>query len=313
MEATTEQPTKPIAAPKRWNLATIALLLAVAVAGFAISVAVLRGTGATTVVAGPTGAPANTDPLAALEARTLEKPDDGEAWSALASGYFESGKFIEAVTAYDKAIGLNPNRAVLWSARGEARVMASRRDPMPTAALADFRKAVALDPKDPRARYFLAVSLDLAGNHQGAIDAWLALLADTPKGASWEADLRRTIEQTGKIYGIAVAPKLAAVTQPAGLPAAAPAGLPGPTAEQLSAASAMRPDEQRAMAEGMVERLETRLKGDPKNVEGWTMLIRSRINLGQADKAKAALDAAVTANPASAAQLREGAAALGLR
>ena len=67
------------------------------------------------------------------------------------------------------------------------------------------------------------------------------------------------------------------------------------------------------MAEGMVARLEERLKSEPGNVEGWTMLIRSRMSLGQTDKAKAALAAAVAANPASAAQLREGAAALGVR
>lgn len=308
-----ENTTNPASSSKRWPWGTTALLLAVGAAGFAISVAVMRGTGATTVAVEASGAAVNTDPLAAPEARTREKPDDGEAWSALASGYFESGKFAEAVAAYDKAIGLTPGRAELWSARGEARVMASPRDPMPVAALADFKRAVALDPKDPRARYFLAVSKDLAGDHQGAIDAWLALLADTPKGASWEADLRRTIEQTGKIYGIAVAPRLAAVTQPAGQPATASAGMPGPTAEQLRAAAAMRPDEQRAMAEGMVARLEERLKADPKNVEGWTMLIRSRMSMGQADQAKAALDAAVRANPGSAAQLREGAAALGVR
>jgi cytochrome c-type biogenesis protein CcmH len=308
------EPTiKPATPPKGWNVATIALLLAVGMAGVAIAVAVMRGSGATTVAVGSSAAAASTDPLAALEARTREKPDDGEAWSALASGYFESGRFAEAVTGYDRAIVLAPTRAVLWSARGEARVMASRRDPMPAAALADFKRALELDPNDPRARYFRAVNQDLSGDHKGAIDSWLALLADTPKGASWEADLRRTIEQTGKIYGIAVAPRLAAVTQPAGLPVAPAAGMPGPTAEDLSRASVMRPDEQRAMAEGMVARLEERLKADPQNVEGWTMLIRSRMSLGQTDKARAALTAAVAANPASAAQLRNGAAALGLR
>jgi cytochrome c-type biogenesis protein CcmH len=309
-----ENTTNPASSSKRWRWGTAALLLAVGAAGFAISVAVLRGTGATTVEVAASGvAAANADPLAALEARTREKPDDGGAWSALASGYFESGKFAEAVTAYDMAIGLTPARAVLWSARGEARVMASPRDPMPAAALTDFKRALTIDPKDPRARYFIAVSQDIAGDHQGAIASWLALLADTPKGASWETDLRRTIEQTGKINGIAVASRLAAVNQPAGSAPAPTTGMPGPNAEDLSRASALRPDEQRAMAEGMVARLEARLKDEPGNVEGWTMLIRSRMSLGQADQAKAALAAAVAANPGSAAQLREGAAALGVR
>ena len=75
----------------------------------------------------------------------------------------------------------------------------------------------------------------------------------------------------------------------------------------------MRPSEQRQMAEGMVARLEGKLKADPANVDGWIMLIRSRMTLGQPDLARAALAAAIAANPGKAAQLREQAAALGVR
>ncbi len=292
----------------RWS--TAALVVALVAAGFAIAVAATRRS-VQTAPAVAAGAAANSDPLAVLEAHTREKPDDGEAWSALASGLFESGRFAEAVQAYNSAIRLNPNRAVLWSARGEARVMASERDPLPAAALLDFERALSIDPKDPRARYFLAVKQDLTGDHAGAINAWLALLADTPKGASWEADLRRTIEQAGKINGIAVGARLAAVTQPVGAPA--PTGMSGPTSEDLARAASLRPEEQRAMAEGMVARLEARLKDEPGNIEGWTMLIRSRMTLGQPDQARAALNAAVAANPGKAAQLREGATAVGVR
>jgi cytochrome c-type biogenesis protein CcmH len=300
--------------PRR-RFGTIVLLVALLVAGFAIAVAVMRGGRSGAIAPGfpATSAAENTDPLAALEARTKDKPDDGEAWSALASGYFESGRFDEAITAYDKALDLAPRQAALWSGRGEARVMASTHDPMPGAAASDFARAVALDPKDPRARYFLAVGQDLTGDHQGAIDAWLALLADTPPGAAWEADLRRTIEQAGKINKISVAAQLAAIRQIAPLAATAMPAVVGPSAEDIARASAMRPAEQREMAEGMVARLEEKLKANPANVDGWIMLIRSRVNLGELDKANAALAAAVTANPGSATKLREQAAALGVR
>ena len=116
--------------------------------------------------------------------------------------------------------------------------MASEHDPMPPAALDAFKRAVALDPKDPRARYFLAVEKDLKGDHQGAIADWLALLKDTPAGAPWDNDLQRTIEQVGKINKIEVAKQIAAAT--ANRPAAQPAGgmaIPGPTQDQLAAAS----------------------------------------------------------------------------
>ena len=191
--------------------------------------------------------------------------------------------------------------------------MASAHDPMPASAVADFEQAIALDPKDPRARYFLAVRQDLSGNHRGAIDSWLALLADTPPGAAWEADLRRTIEQAGKINHIAVAQQLAAVKQPAAQLPRPTSMLPGPSQEDINRASAMRPSDQRQMAEGMVARLEGKLKSDPSNVDGWIMLIRSRMTLGQPDLARAALASAVAANPGKAVHLREQATALGVR
>ncbi len=299
----------------RWRVSTWILLVAILLVGLSIGISVRRHS----VV--PGGKPSqavsltgdNSDPLTALETRTRDNPQDGGAWSALAGAYFEAGRFDEAVAAYDTAVKLAPQQASLWSGRGEARVMASAHDPMPPAAATDFERAVSLDPKDPRARYFLAVKLDLGGDHQGAIDSWLALLADTPPGAAWEADLRRTITQAAKINHIEVSARLAAVRQPAAqLPAPAPV-LPGPSAEDINRASALRPSEQRSMAEGMVARLEAKLKTDPGNVDGWVMLIRSRMTLGQPDLARKALATAVAANPGRAAQLREQAAALGLR
>ncbi len=298
----------------RWRVSTWVLLVAILVAGFAIGTSLRRHAGAAGGAADPTAALIgdNGDPLVAMEARTRDNPQDGGAWSALAGAYFESGRFDEAVASYDAAVQLTPQQASLWSGRGEARVMASAHDPMPAAAAADFERAVALDPKDPRARYFLAVKQDLGGDHQGAIDSWLALLADTPPGAAWEADLRRTITQAAKINHIAVAKQLAAVQQPAAqLQVPAPA-LPGPSKEDIARASALRPSEQRGMAEGMVARLEVKLKADPTNVDGWIMLIRSRMTLGQPDLARKALADAVAANPGQAAQLREQAAVLGV-
>lgn len=292
------------------RLGKIGLRLLMAVAVLAIGVAVWRSAEPVGELSLPNSAPA--DPLTALEARTKENPDDGEAWAELGARYFDGARFDLAVTAYGAAIKQAPRSAAMWSARGESRVMASAQDPMPAAAVADFETAFGLDPKDPRARYFLAVRQDLAGDHQGAIDSWLALLADTPPGAVWEADLKRTIEQVGKINGLPVAKQLAAVKQPAQVSPAL-AAIPGPSAADLSRASAIPPGEQRTMAEGMVARLEGRLRGDPANVEGWLMLIRSRVNLGQPDLAKAALDSAVAANPGDAARLREQAELLGVR
>jgi len=273
----------------------------------------------------PASAAAAADPMAELEQQARDHPDDPGAWRALGSARFEAGHFAESAQAYEKAAQLAPGLAVVWSSLGEARVMASKSDPMPPPALEAFRKAVAIDPKDPRARYFLAVNRDLAGDHQGAIADWLALLADTPRGAPWEADLRRTIEQVGKIHKIEVASRIAAVKQPPAPTAAGPAlvapqpgpvvaqGIPGPSAMDLKAAASIPPSQQREMAEGMVARLEGKLQANPKNPDGWLMLIRSRVTLGQPDRAAQALKDAVSANPTQAARLRQEAAVLGVK
>ncbi len=192
--------------------------------------------------------------------------------------------------------------------------MDSERDPMPPAALEASRKASDLDPRDPRTRYFLGVQKDLEQDHEGAIAGWIALLADTPPGAPWESDLVRTIEQVGKINGIEVETRIAsAMGGRMAAPEIGGSGLPGPTQEQVAAAGGISPGQQREMAEGMVERLEQRLRADPSNLDGWIMLMRSRLTLGEPDRAKAALEAAIKANPRSAAMLRAEALKLGIR
>lgn len=259
------------------------------------------------------------DSIEALEAKARAAGDDAGPWQQLGFARFDRGEYAAAAEAYREAAERAGEQAVLWSALGEALVMASERDPLPPEALAAFTKARSLDPKDPRARYFLAVKRDLDGDHAGAIDAWLALLAETPRGAPWEADLARTIEQVAKINKLDVAARLASAEAKRGaIPGAgvgiqAGAAIPGPSAEQLAAASSIPPGEQRDMAEGMVARLEGKLAADPANVDGWVMLMRSRMTLGQPDRARKALGDAIAANPSAATRLRQEAEVLGVR
>lgn len=254
-----------------------------------------------------------------LEARVAEAPDDAVAWQELGFAHFDSGAFAEAAKAYRRAVDLDPGEAVLWSALGEAQVMDSRRDPMPEAALSAFRRAIEIDPSDPRARYFLAVKRDLDGEHEGAIADWLDLLADTPQGAPWESDLARTIEQVATINKIELGERLQAVQARRGEQAPASTGMiatgaiPGPNAAQIAAASSIPPGEQRQMAEGMVTSLEGKLAANPGNIDGWVMLMRSRMTLGQPDRARKALADALAANPSAAQRLRTEAEALGVR
>jgi cytochrome c-type biogenesis protein CcmH len=158
---------------------------------------------------------------------------------------------------------------------------------------------------------------DLAKDHEGAIRDWLALLADTPPGAPWEADLRRTIEQVGKINDIDVSKRLAAIKPAAphpsmALPSVATSAIPGPSREQMQAAAALPKGQQDQMVDGMVASLEGKLKANPGNIDGWIMLMRSRMTLGENGKAAAALNRALAANPAQAGRIRDEARILGV-
>jgi len=167
-------------------------------------------------VAREDGMPADTPPAIAgagdLEARVAADADDVEAWAELGRLRSDAGDRDGAVIAWRRAAELAPAVADHWSSLGEALVMAAPASgsALPPAALAAFRRAIAIEPSDPRARFFLAVEKDIAGDPGAAIDDWIDLLADTPHGAPWEADLRRTIEQVGARENIAVASRIVA-------------------------------------------------------------------------------------------------------
>jgi len=259
-----------------------------------------------------------------LRAAAEVSRDNAQPWSDLAFAYFERGDFAEAALAYERAVAIDNDDAVLWSALGESLTYASARAPLPAEALNAFERALELNPADPRARYFMAVKKDLEGDHEGSIAAWLDLLEDSPPGAPWENDLVRTIRQVGAINDIDVEPRLAKVMDDRTPSVAMPgsddivgtgvtANLRGPDAQQVAEASRLPPGEQRAMAEGMVERLDARLQEEPGNLDGWVMLMRSRMTLGQPDRARAALAAAIAANPSEAGDLRTQAQRLGIQ
>jgi cytochrome c-type biogenesis protein CcmH len=273
----------------RPSAATIILIVAALIALVAAGHAISRGL--------DDGAPGGGDSPAAKD------------WRIVGWAYVEAGNVPEAANAYRKAAEIEPGFAENWSSLGEVLQSASR-TVVPEAEAA-FRKALELDPRDPRARYFLGVQKDLAGDPKGAVDHWLAFLKDTPPGAPWEASLRLNIEQVAAKHRIDLAGRMPA----AGATGTARAAIPGPSPEQLAAASSIPPGEQDAMIAQMLARLEAKLEADPRNADNWIKLMRSRMVLGETGKASAALRAGLAAFKGDAAtegRLRNAAAELGV-
>ena len=321
--------TEETSEKKPLNIGLIALILAGLLALGAVGVQLYRSFGGAASSSPETAAsegeqaPSVDEVIANLEKKLQENPDDAESWRMLGWSYFETSKFAESATAMKRATTLDPNNAEYWSMLGEALVMASDGQQVPPDAADAFTKALAIDKGDPRAKYFLAVQKDISGDHNGAINDWFALLEETPADAPYAEDIRRVIGQVAEKEGIDVAARLAKVTPAAptgGIttdgPAKATAAIPGPSQAEMKEAASLPPGQQEAMIANMVEGLDKRLQSDPNDADGWIMLMRSRMTLGQTVKAQKALADGLEAfknNGAEAKRIREAAAALGVR
>lgn len=306
----------------------VVLVLAAVVALTAGGVAVWRGQRDAEIIALPPAptesqAPSVDDVITRLEARLKAKPDDAEGWRMLGWSYFQTQRYAEAATALKEATKLDSTHAETYSFLGESLVLASKTEgKIPADAQVAFRKALKLDPKDARARYFRAVAMDLGGQHRKAIDAWFALLKDTPADAPYAEDIRAVIKNVGDRYKIPYEERLAAAqfAAPAGGmatngAAVASGAIPGPSSAEIKAASTLPKGQQEAMIRGMVDGLEAKLAKNPGNADGWIMLMRSRMQLGEPGKAAKAFEGGLAAfrnDLGATRKLREAAVAIGV-
>jgi cytochrome c-type biogenesis protein CcmH len=250
-----------------------------------------------------------------LETKLARSPGDPEGWRMLGWSYMRTGRYAQAANAYGRAAALDPANAEYLSAQGEALTQASAGEVTP-AALEAFRLALARDPADPRARYFLAMARDQRGDHAGAMADWIALLKSAPPDAPWAAQVRGLVEGIARAHGEDISGRLPPTPAPTAADAAqgpVSAAPVGPTADQVAAAGAMAPADQAAMIRGMVEGLASRLKTNPRNPDGWLRLMRARMVLGQPGDAASAYHQALSAyadSPAQRAAFRAAAAQL---
>lgn len=227
-----------------------------------------------------------------IEAALKANPNDARGWRVLGGAHRAAGNYAEAVMALRKATALEPKNAEGWALLGEALALSSP-PPMTAEARMALKAAQQIDKNEPLSAYYLAAARDMDGDHKGAIEDWFALLARSPDGAPWIPEVRNAIERVGAQNKIDVAKRLAAA-KGAGAAPAAPA----------------QPTD--AMIAQMVEGLAKKLAANPKDVEGWIMLMRSRMALKQGAQAREALAQAKAANPGDAAKFDQAAKEMGI-
>jgi cytochrome c-type biogenesis protein CcmH len=292
--------------------ATVALILAALLAAAALAYALfIRGDDAGAAEANESvAAPPGPDATIVQLAQSLRQdPDNHRGWFMLGTVYRGSERFTDAALAFRRAMELEPGNADYTAYLGEALLLAGDGTPPPEAEQL-FRRALELQPGNPQALYYLATLKDLRGDHRGALDELVALLRAAPAGAPWEPQVREAASAIARRNNIDISGRLPAAPPAA---SAATAAIPGPTPEQMAAASAMRPSQQDEMAKGMVDRLAARLRQNPRDAEGWIRLMRSRMVLQDAAGARQALTSGLAAFPNDAAaqnRLRQAARAL---
>jgi cytochrome c-type biogenesis protein CcmH len=238
-----------------------------------------------------------------LLARTLQDPKDVAAWTTLGRVRAALGETDTAISAFRTALELAPGEPMARLGLAETLVRAAGGMVGPEAAEL-FDKLAAAGQGGPRVDYYRGLHLVQAGDAPGAIARWREALALTPPDVPLHDELVRQIREAAPVAGVDPDKALADLPQP---PAA-----PGPSPADVAAAGRMAPDDRQAMIRGMVERLEARLQEDGSDADGWVRLGRSRLVLGEPDKAAQAFAKAAALRPDDPAiALGEGEARLG--
>jgi cytochrome c-type biogenesis protein CcmH len=154
--------------------------------------------------------PSGADPqLAALVDRLARhmnaQPADAHGWLLLGRAEGDLGRYRESAAAYGEAIQRlqaagSAVPADLQSRYGEALTAASGGQVTPAAEEA-FSAALAIDAKEPRARFYLALAQAQAGHVDEALKQWVALEAESPAKAPWIPMLTAQIEAAAKQLG----------------------------------------------------------------------------------------------------------------
>jgi cytochrome c-type biogenesis protein CcmH len=209
--------------------------------------------------------------VARIEQHLREHPEDGRGFEVVAPYYLRAGRGEEAIDAYSKALKILGATAERHAALGQARMIVAEGKVTPEARQ-DFEAALALDPNNAMAAYYLGIGAEQAGEKDKAIEIFGKLEARASADAPYLPSVKRRLTEL-RGEGAAEGP----VAQ-------------GPSGAQGKAIAALPADERAAMIRGMVDKLAARLESKGDDIEGWLKLIRAYSVLSEPEKAKKAVE-----------------------
>lgn len=230
-----------------------------------------------------------------IQERLEDSPEDRSLWILLARTQLEASLYSDAAGSFGKALSSGTDDPILRSERGEAMVYAA--DGMVTpSAMQEFEAALTKAPNEPRARYYIGMALAQEGKIDDALGSWRDLLEVSPADAPWRPQIitaiRSMLQNAGRPFEDVVA-NLPEGTEGQGGDAEGASSI----VSQSAAIQPLPPEQQNDEIKSMVEGLAARLEAEPDNLDGWVMLGRSRMVLGEPEAAKEALQRALDMAP----------------
>jgi cytochrome c-type biogenesis protein CcmH len=156
----------------------------------------------------PAGGHRDVEEAAArLETRLKSTGGDADSWMLLARTETGLGHWDKAADAYRRVLALAPDRAgaSVQVAYGETLTLAAQGMVTPAAKEA-FHAAMATEPANPIARFYLALADAQAGDDKSAINAWLKLAGELPADSDMRAEIGRRVAAAAQEAGVSVPP-----------------------------------------------------------------------------------------------------------
>ncbi|MEK6279690.1 MAG: c-type cytochrome biogenesis protein CcmI [Acidobacteriota bacterium] len=132
--------------------------------------------------------------VASLAKRMEQNPGDAAGWAMLGRSYLTLQKFNDASNAYARAASLTPDDADVLADYAFAMGMANGKSLLGQPAEL-IRKALALDPENPKALELAGSAAFESKNYKDAINYWQRLMQKAPKNSELAQALSERIEQ----------------------------------------------------------------------------------------------------------------------
>jgi cytochrome c-type biogenesis protein CcmH len=234
-----------------------------------------------------------------LRRKLAARPDDVQGHRLLAENEARLGNLAAARAAQERVLAILGDGATAEDRALLARYMvAAAGGTVTPEAEAVLVQVLAADPDQSEALFLAGIGRIQVGRPDIAFRLWRRYLEVAPDDSPWRADVAGQMEMLAAAAGVDWVPPMR-----------------GPTPEDLAAAAEMSPEDQQAMAAGMVEQLAGRLASEGGTAAEWAQLITALGVLGDLDRAKAIYAEAATAfagRENDLALVREAAAAAGV-